>query len=200
MDAASWDERYRERELVWSAEPNVCVAAQTADLPRGRALDLAAGEGRNALWLAEQGFEVEAVEFSAVAVDKGRAIAAARGVEVTWTLADLTAGPVLEPADLVVLAYLQLPRERLAGVHRLAADAVAPGGTLLIVAHDRSNVTAGFGGPPDPAVCPTVDEVAVDLDGSGLVIREAGQVNREVMTPDGPRTAIDLLVRAERPA
>ena len=199
MDARGWDERYEQRELVWSAEPNVFVAREVADLPPGRALDLAAGEGRNAIWLAEQGHDVEAVEFSPVAIDKGRAIAAHRGVRVRWTLADLTATPALAPADLVLLAYLQLTREQLGPIHRWAAGLVAPGGTLLVVAHERDNITEGVGGPGDPTVCPTVAEVVADLDGSGLTIDHAGQVRREVLTDDGTRQAIDLLVRAARP-
>lgn len=199
MDAASWDERYRERELVWSAEPNVFVAEQVRGLTPGRALDLAAGEGRNAIWLAEQGFDVEAVEFSTVAIDKGRRLAAHRGVEVRWRHADLTRDVALDPADLVVLAYLQLPREALGRIHRRAAAAVAPGGTLLVVAHERANVTKGVGGPGDPTVCPSVAEVVADLDGSGLTLEHAAQVRREVTTDEGPREAIDLLVRAARP-
>ncbi len=199
MDARGWDERYEQRELVWSAEPNVFVAREVADLPPGRALDLAAGEGRNAIWLAEQGHDVEAVEFSAVAIDKGRAIAASRGVRVRWTLADLTTTPALAPADLVVLAYLQLPREQLAPIHRWAAGLVAPGGTLLVVAHARANLERGVGGPPDPALCPTVDEVLADLDGNGLLVHAAAEVDREVATDEGPRMAVDLLVRATRP-
>lgn len=199
MDARAWDERYAERELVWSAEPNVFVARELAGLPPGRALDLGAGEGRHAIWLAEQGHDVEAVEFSPVAIDKGRAIAVRRGVRVRWTLADLTDLPALVRADLVVLAYLQLPREQLAPIHRWTAGLVAPGGTLLVVAHARANLERGVGGPPDPARCPTVDEVLADLDGSGLLVQASGEVDREVATDEGPRVAVDVLVRAHRP-
>lgn len=198
MDARAWDERYEQRELVWSAEPNVFVERELAELPPGRALDLAAGEGRNAIWLAEQGHDVEAVEFSPVAIDKGRAIAARRGVRVRWTLADLTTTPTLAPADLVLLAYLQLPREQLTPIHRWAAGLVAPGGTLLVVAHARANLERGVGGPPDPALCPTVGEVLADLDGGGLLVDHAAEVDREVETDEGVRVAVDVLVRAHR--
>ena len=71
MDADGWNRRYAEKELVWSAGPNRFLAAEAADLAPGRALDLACGEGRNALWLAEQGWRVTAVDFSGVAVEKG---------------------------------------------------------------------------------------------------------------------------------
>ncbi|MFD0328131.1 methyltransferase domain-containing protein [Streptacidiphilus monticola] len=79
MDAEDWDRRYAAEELVWSAGPNRFVAEELAGLTPGRALDLAAGEGRNALWLAEQGWRVDAVDWSAVGLDKARRAAAARG-------------------------------------------------------------------------------------------------------------------------
>lgn len=199
MDAASWDERYRDRELVWSAGPNAFVAEQLADHPRGRALDLAAGEGRNALWLAEQGFEVEAVEFSPVAIDKGRALAAHRGVAVTFTLADLTAPLVLAPADVVLLAYLQLPRPVERDLLGRVAALVAPGGTFLLIAHARRNLDDGVGGPQDPDLLPTVEEVTSAIQGTDLVIERAGEVTRDVEVEGERRTAIDLLVRAHRP-
>lgn len=200
MDAASWDERYRERELVWSAGPNAFVAEQLADHPRGRALDLAAGEGRNALWLAEQGFEVEAVEFSPVAIDKGRALAAHRGVAVTFTLADLTGPLDLAPADVVLLAYLHLPRAVERNVLRQAAALVTPGGTFLLIAHARRNLDAGVGGPQDPELLPTAEEVTGAIEGTGLVVERAGEVTRDVEVEGAQHIAIDLLVRAHRPA
>ena len=199
MDADAWDDRYRERELVWSADPNVFVAREVADLAPGRALDLAAGEGRNAIWLAERGWEVEAVEFSPVAIEKGRQLAERAGVAVDWTLADLTASPALEPADLVLVVYLHLPPPASVQVLRDAAGLVRPGGTLLVVAHARRNLTDGTGGPQDPALLPEPDEVTEVLRAAGLEIGHAGEVTREVPTDEGPRTAIDVLVRARRP-
>ena len=92
MDARAWDERYAASELVWSATPNQFVAAELADLDPGRALDLAAGEGRNALWLADRGWQVTAVDFSQVALDKGRALQARHehgsDLQVDWVRAD----------------------------------------------------------------------------------------------------------------
>ncbi len=200
MDAASWDERYRDTELMWSVGPNAFVAAELADHRRGRVLDLAAGEGRNALWLAEQGFEVEAVEFSSVAIDKARALADRRGVAVTFTLGDLTAPLELAPADVVLIAYLQLPRAAERGVLHQASGWVAPGGTFLLVAHARRNLTEGVGGPPDPELLPTPEEITAALDGSGLVVTRAEEVTREVEVDGATHSAIDVLVRAHRPA
>ncbi len=200
MDAAAWDERYAASDLVWSAGPNAFVVEEVAGLTPGRAIDLAGGEGRNALWLAEQGWDAELVEFSAVALDKARAIAERRGVTVTTTLADATAAPDLDPADLVLVCYLQLPTAPLARALGHAASLVAPGGTLLVIAHERDNLEHGHGGPPDPAFLPTVDDVLTAIDGHGLTVERAEQVRRPVETDEGPREAIDLLVRAARPA
>jgi len=200
MDAASWDERYRNSELVWSAGPNTFVVEQLADHPPGRALDLAAGEGRNALWLAERGFDVEAVEFSSAALDKLQRLAEHRGVSVACTLADLTEDLDLAPADLVLIAYLQVPRTVEQDVVNRAAGLVAPGGTFLLVAHARRNLTDGVGGPPMADLLPTPEDVVAALDGTGLEIEQAGEVTREVEVDGEPRTAIDVLVRAHRPA
>jgi len=200
MDRHAWDERYAADDLVWSAGPNQFVVEQVEGLAPGRALDLAGGEGRNAIWLAQQGWDVELVEFSQVALDKAAQRAEHVGVELTLTAADLTAAPPLPSADLVLLAYLQLPRDASTRATRLAASAVAAGGTLLIVAHARRNLDDGFGGPPDPSVLRTVEETIADLDGTGSVVRVGEEVVRTVDTEQGPRSAIDLLVRAEQPA
>ena len=203
MDAAAWDERYAASELVWSAGPNQFVVEQLtthlSGTEPGRALDLAGGEGRNAVWFAEQGWATELVEFSAVALEKAGRLARERGVVLATTLADVTAAPDLAPADLVLVCYLQLAAEPLARALGHAASLVAPSGTLLIIAHERDNLTHGYGGPQDPAVLPSVDQVLAAIDGHGLVVEEAGTVRREVLTDDGPREAIDLIVRAVHP-
>jgi len=198
MDAAGWDERYRGPELVWTAKPNRFVERELAGLPAGRAVDLAAGEGRNAVWLAERGWDVDAVDFSAVALAKAEDLAAERGVRLRTTCADLTDWSTPEPAyDLALIAYLQVPWPQLAQVLRLAATAVRSGGTLLLVGHDASNLEHGFGGPQDPRVLCTAEQVAAEWRPCARILR-AEAATRPVESPDGPRTAVDSLVRAER--
>lgn len=198
MDAQAWDRRYADSELVWSAAPNRFFAAEVADLPPGTALDLGAGEGRNALWLADQGWEVTAVDFSAVAIDKARAIAESRGLPVGWVVADVSEyTPDAGSFDLVALAYLHLQPALHHHVLRGAAAALAPGGTLLVIGHDRSNITQGVGGPQDPSVLFTPDEVATDLQ--HLEVVRAERVYRTVATAGGDQVAIDALIRATRP-
>jgi len=198
-EQAAWDQRYSGPDLVWGAGPNRFVADELAALPPGRAIDLGTGEGRNAIWLAERGWRVTAVDFSAAGLARAARLAAERGVSVDWVQADLLDyQPAPGSYDLVLIAYLHLPSASLAQVFRAAAAAVAPGGTLLVIGHDRDNIARGHGGPQDPGRLYTPALVTGQL--GGLAIRKAGQVQRPVQTPEGERTAIDTLVRAERPA
>jgi SAM-dependent methyltransferase len=194
-----WNRRYAGRELLWSAQPNRFLVAEAAGLPPGRALDVACGEGRNAVWLAEQGWRVTAVDFSDVGLGKARELAGARGVEAEWVQADLLDyRPEQRAYDLVLVFYLQLPEPERRPIIRAAAEAVASGGVLLVVAHDSSNLEHGHGGPEDPAVLYTAADVVTDLDGSALEIERAELVERPVATPGGECTALDALVRARR--
>ena len=198
MDQIAWDERYAGPELVWGSGPNRFVAEELAALPPGRAIDLGTGEGRNAIWLAERGFTVTGVDFSRVGLARAAGLAAGRGVSVDWVHADLLDyQPPPGRYDLVLIAYVQLPADRLTKLARTAASALAPGGTLLAVGHDRDNLTRGHGGPQDLSVLWTPQAVTAGLE--GLTVQQAGQVTRTVPTPDGDRFAIDTLVRAVRP-
>src|ERR1039458_9904295 len=89
MDSTMWDARYSTDELVWKADPNRFLVEEVRDLVPGRALDVACGEGRNAMWLAESGWDATGVDFSAVGLDKARSITAQRGVEVEWIKSDV---------------------------------------------------------------------------------------------------------------
>jgi SAM-dependent methyltransferase len=200
MDREDWNRRYAGRELLWSGEPNRFLVAEAAALAPGRALDLACGEGRNSVWLAERGWRVTGVDFSDVALAKARRLAAARDVEVDWIASDvLEYVPEPQAFELVILFYLQLAASERRAVVASAARAVAPGGTLLVVAHDRANLEHGHGGPQDAAVLYAADDVVRDLDGAGLLVERAERVERPVETAEGDRIALDSLVRAARP-
>jgi SAM-dependent methyltransferase len=197
MDAHDWDERYAATELMWSVTPNRFVAEELAELPPGRAVDLAAGEGRNAIWLASRGWDVTAVDFSQVALDKGRELAGDR--HVNWVCADVTTWRADEPYDLAVVAYLQLAFEQRRAAVRRAFDALRPDGTFLLVAHDSTNLLEGTGGPQDPDVLMTAEDVLGDLGGQRFEVLRADRVVREVTQPDGPTApAYDVLVRLVR--
>ncbi|HET8559525.1 MAG TPA: class I SAM-dependent methyltransferase [Marmoricola sp.] len=201
MDSTAWDERYAASELVWSAGPNQFVEQALADLPPGRAVDLAAGEGRNAIWLARHGWQVTAVDFSPVGLEKGRRLAG--DTPVDWVCADATTWQAPEPVDLVVLAYLQLPAAERTAAVRNGFGALRPGGTFFLVAHDSTNLAEGSGGPQDPAVLYTAADVLADLAGESFEVVRAERVAREVTADDGHggeqrRTALDALVHLRR--
>lgn len=195
MDASGWDARYAASDLVWGAEPNRFVVQEFEGLPPGRVLDLAAGEGRNAVWLAERGWTVTAVDFSGVAAERGRELARARGVRVDWIVTDVTTyRPERSGYEAVLVAYLQLPADQLSGVLHRAAEAVVPGGRVVVVGHDLANLREGVGGPQSPEVLHTVEGVSAAL--AGLTVRRAERASRPV--PGESRPAIDTVVCAVR--
>ncbi len=199
MDSRQWDERYSQEDLVWSAEPNRWVVQVAQDLTVGTVLDLGAGEARNALWLAEKGWQATAVDFSAVATARARALAdqrlGAHPERLTTVTADLVHYRPGRVFDLVLVIYIHLAAHDRRVVLEAAAAAVAPGGLLLVVGHDRSNLTAGVGGPQDPAVLFCAQDVVDDLAPSGLDTVRAERVTRQV----GDGSAIDALALLHRP-
>ncbi len=208
MDARDWDERYAATDLVWSAGPNQFVASELAGLRPGRAVDVAAGEGRNALWLAEQGWEVTALDFSRTGLAKGREVQSrhprGRDLHLDWVHADVlewTPDPV--GFDLALIAYLQLPVDQLHDACRRAFGALVHGGTFFLVAHDTTNLTEGTGGPQDASVLFTAEDVLAALDGERFEVERAERVARVVSAAEDhrgepERTAYDCLVRLVR--
>jgi SAM-dependent methyltransferase len=197
MQREDWDRRYAAVESLWATKPNRFLVAEAADLPPGRALDLACGEGQNAIWLATLGWDVTGVDYSEVALGKANARADRGGVAVEFVCADLVAyEPRPSAYDLVLVLYLHIPFTARGAVHARACAALAPGGTFLLLGHDRANLTDGVGGPSDPDLLYTADEIAAELP--GLEIEKATTVLRDVDGED--RDAIDTIVRARRPA
>ena len=200
MDGRRWDEKYAGIEFQSTLPPSGFVAAELTGLRPGRALDLAAGHGRHTVWLAGQGWQVTAVDFSRVGLDQARKLSAARGVDagrVDWVLADLDDyQPARAAFDLVLMAYLQVGAVLRNKVLARAAAALAPGGTLLVVGHDLANLAEGAGGPRYPEVLYTPEAITAGLP--GLRIVRANRVRRPVEHDGAPATAVDTLVRAER--
>lgn len=202
MDSHAWDERYAAAELVWSVGPNQFVARECAGLRPGRALDLACGEGRNASWLALNGWSVTAVDFSPVGIDKARRLVG--DLLIDWQVADATTWSSDDHYDLAILAYLQLPAAERRAAVRSAYDALAPGGTFLLVAHDSTNLAEGTGGPKDAEVLMTAEDVLGDLADRSYEVVIAERVDRVVERDDehgGRRqaTAYDALVLLRHP-
>jgi SAM-dependent methyltransferase len=198
MDEQAWDERYSGSELIWTAKPNMFLVREIEGLEPGTALDLACGEGRNSIWLAEHGWQVTGADFSAKGLEKGRALAAQRNVDVAFEQHDATTWEPTRSFDLVAVFYLQLPQPERTHALKNALAAVANGGTFLLVAHDMDNLERGHGGPPTSDVLYRVQEVVEMATEAGFVIETAEQAERPVATADGEQTAIDTVVRARR--
>lgn len=185
---AGWDERYRSTDRLWSAEPNVFVADRLSDHEPGVGLDLASGEGRNAIWLAERGWDMTAVDFSAVAAERGRE----HSDSVEFVVADVLTWEPDRLYDLVLIAYLHLDESEFEPLIRRAVEWLTTGGELFMVGHDRSNFELGVGGPPVPEVLWDVDRIISWME--ALEIVEARVLEREVEGEE--RTARDALIRA----
>lgn len=197
MDASAWDAKYSASDLVYGAPPNQTLVEFATALPRGRALDLASGEGRNALWLATRGWEVTAVDFSAVGLTKGHRIASKSPKSVqnrlTWVHADVTTVLPEPEYDLVLMLYLHLPHEQRRAVIHNAIGGLKPDGILMILGHHSSNITDGVGGPRDPEILYTPDQLASDVGDHATILRCEKRIRA---TPGG--TAIDALLLAGR--
>jgi SAM-dependent methyltransferase len=206
VDARAWDERYAAHDLVWSVEPNRFVAEIIGPLRPGHALDLAAGEGRNAIWMVERGWSVVALDYSSVAVDRMRSLAADRlgddADRLTPLVADATLAAPGDPAsyDLALLSYLQLPADQWRLALRAAVAAVRPGGRVVVVGHAGRNLDEGWGGPSDRAVLYDPDEVSDAAEGLPVEVEQSGIRERPVATDEGERVALDTVVVLRRDA
>ena len=203
MDSHAWDDRYRSADSVWSPTPNEFVREYLAALRPGRMVDVAGGEGRHALWFAQRGWEAENLDFSSVAVSKSlqRASDLSLGSRFLGHVADANSSQdfYLAPADLVVIAYLQIPAPELASAIANAARQLVAGGVLFGVWHARENLVEGVGGPQDPAVLPTQKELVSAFSDANLIVSVAGLRRRSVQVDGFARDALDIVVMARAP-
>ncbi|MFN8045335.1 MAG: class I SAM-dependent methyltransferase [Dermatophilaceae bacterium] len=199
MDATDWDARYAGTDLVWSAAPNMWVRELTSRRPSGRALDVAAGEGRNALWLVEQGWTVTATDFSSVAVQRMSDIADQRlgslRARLTTLVGDATADGEHSAYDLVLLCYLHLPDDEWRAAMRAATTAARPGGHVLVIGHALRNLTEGVGGPQDPSILLDPEGVLASIEGLPVEVELAEIRERSVEGADRPALDTVALLR-----
>ncbi len=200
-----WDTRYRSRSELWSGQPNPQLVAHASELGPGTALDVGCGEGADAIWLAERGWHVTALDVSPVALGRGAKRAAEIGADVAqridWLHEDLLTWTGLEAAsyDLVSAQFVHLPKEPRDALFRLLAASVAPGGTLLIVGHDASDLQTTVGRPPLPELFFTASEVAASLDPAQWDVVVADARPRMTTDPQGRTIRIhDAVLSARR--
>jgi len=190
-----WDERHASGDFEGQG-PNPTLVSAVGQLSPGRALELACGSGTNAVWLAQQGWRTTAVDWSSVALANGRAAATRAGIEVDWQERDLLEwSPPARAWNLVVIVYLHLPPPEREPVYSAASAAVAPGGRLVIVGHDRLHGAEGGGGP-DPDRLFTAEEIGRQLLAAdpGLAVERADVIRRVPLPERGPIDAL-LVVR-----
>jgi SAM-dependent methyltransferase len=201
VDREAWDARYASEQLVWGAQPNRFVAEILGPRePAGRALDLACGEGRNAIWLAKRGWQVTGVDFSRVAIERAGRLAEDAGARVVWVCADVVASdPPPGPYALVLISYLQVPAPERRRVLARAAAALGPDGELFLIGHALRNLAEGTGGPRDPSVLWDPEQLAGELRDAGLEVVRCEEVPRAVEKQGETLRAIDVLALARRP-
>ncbi|MBX3672542.1 MAG: class I SAM-dependent methyltransferase [Burkholderiales bacterium] len=195
-----WDERYAADEYVYGTLPNDFLVSRVASLPRGRVLCLGEGEGRNATWLAQQGFEVHAVDASAVGMEKARRLAHGRGVAVATTIADLATWDAGEAQwDAIVSIFCHLPPPARARVHGRIAHWLRPGGVFLLEAYTPDQLALETGGPPVAELMMTLAGLRAEL--AGLAIEHGVETVRRVVEGrlhHGDGAVVQVLAR--RPA
>lgn len=168
FDEAFWNDRYRDSDSVWSGNPNPVLVAEVSDLPVGRALDIGSGEGADVMWLARRGWTVTGADISVVALDRARSRSADVAGLITWEHHDfLDWTPEASSFDLVSAQFMHLPSEQFDRLFRALARAVAPGGTLLVVAHQPN-------GHLDPDFFTSAADLAATLDTTHWDVLEAG--------------------------
>jgi SAM-dependent methyltransferase len=204
FDQAFWEERYRSQAALWSGNPNRHLVAEAGGLTPGTALDVGAGEGADAIWLAGRGWQVTAVDISTVALERAAGHAAQAGPDIAgrihWLHHDLTGWqPPHDHYDLVSAQYMHLPTAARHALFDCLASAVAPGGTLLIVGHHPSDMQTTMPRPQMPELFFTGDDIAARLDPGQWEIITNAAAERTATDPDGRHVTIhDTVLRARR--
>lgn len=168
-----WEARYDTDAYVYGTAPNDFLAATVADLPPGRALCIADGEGRNGVYLASLGHEVTSVDITESGMVKAARLAETNGVALTTVVADLADYDLGEHRwDLIVSIFAHTPPPIRARVHGAIAQALAPGGRLILEAYTPDQIGRGTGGPPVPELTMTLDGLRQELTGMEIITGE----------------------------
>jgi len=201
MDANDWNKRYDTDDYIYTKDVNKFVKEFCGELPVGSMIDVAGGEGRNAVWFAERGWRVENVDFSSKALGKYSLLAAERGVTELCLANEASAldfAAKLAPADLGVVAYLQVPEAELRQAITNLVAQLKPGATFFGVWHALENLALGNRGPQDPLVLPTVASLTDILAGLPLEIVEVANHDGHVKTVDGLKPSVTVCALARK--
>ena len=197
--ASYWNAKYEVSEFIYTKVANRFIVEFCEPLTPGVAIDLAGGEGRNTVWLAERGWTVENIDISPVGLQKCTQFAAERSVSdrvrvLCASGADFKS--TLAPADLGIVPYLQVEEALLAASLKNLVGQIKPGGILVGVWHARENLGVGFGGPQDPAVLPSVESMTRICAGLSLDVEVCELRDGQVQTKDGLKPSITLVLKA----
>lgn len=174
-----WDARYQGDDFVYGTAPNDFLRSQITHLPAGKVLCLAEGEGRNAVFLAEHGFTVTAVDMSSVGLEKARRLAEQRGVAIDTVVADLADFRLERDAwDGIVSIFAHMPPPARRHLHREVVSGLRPGGVFVLEAYRPEQLEYGTGGPPTAELMMSLDDLRVEL--AGLEIDFAVETTRDV--------------------
>lgn len=178
-----WEARYGVDEYVYGTEPNDFLVEAVRDLPTGRTLCIADGEGRNGVYLASLGHEVTSVDLTEAGMAKAARLAETKGVALTTVVSDITDYDLGEGQwDLIVSIFAHMPPPVRQGLHRRIASALAPGGRLVLEAYTPDQVGRGTGGPPNPELTMTLAGLRDEL--TDMTIVEGREIVRPVI--EGP--------------
>jgi SAM-dependent methyltransferase len=196
-----WDERYATSARIWSGNPNPRLVEHVSALAPGTAIDVGCGEGADAVWLAAHGWQVTGVDVSSVALERARQHAAEAGVadRISWQQVDLVAGePLPDQADLVSVQFLHLPASVFGAVYAALADAVRPGGKLLVVGHHPDDAATGLRNERLTHLLFAPHQVAELLDDAEWQVQVSDAPTREVDREGRQVTVTDTVVLATR--
>ena len=195
-----WNDKFGATEdLVYTDTVNRFVKEFCEDLPKGKMIDLAGGEGRNAIFFAEKGWQVENIDISNVGLSKFLKFAEDRGVssKVFANCADATGfESVLTPVDLAVVAYLQIKQDDLADALDCLIENIRPGGVLFGVWHSRDNMANDYNGPRDEEVRPSIETMTAMLEDQPVLIEVLENREGQVQTKDGLKPSVTLVLKA----
>ena len=175
-----WNEKFATTDYAYGTEPNDFLVSAVTKLKRGATLSLAEGEGRNAVWLAQQGFTVSAIEQSEKGVAKTLRLALQRGVIVMAERGELETFHIQPNSwDLVVSIYAHTPQELRRKLHRQVVAGLKPGGVFVLEAYTPAQIPNNTGGPKDASLMPTAELLRSEL--AGLVFDHIEEVERDVV-------------------